>query len=214
MELPPYHLPRAIAIFHHTWERLKEFILRAGKIILILVLVLSFLWSIGTDGSFGNETAETSVLSAVSRAVTPLFHPMGITDGNWPATLGLITGIFGKELVVGTLNTFYGAGGADPATAMLEQFDGRAGAFAYLLFVLIYSPCVAAIAAIQRETGWKWMSFSVVYLTVLAWTLATLFYQLATFMAHPVPSSVWVLSILLVMVLFGFTLKAISGRKG
>ncbi len=214
MELPPYHVPRALAIFQHTWERLKEFILRAGKIILILVLVLSVLWSVGTDGSFGNETSEKSVLSAFSRAVTPLFHPMGITDGNWPATLGLITGIFGKELVVGTLNTFYSAGGADPAAAMLAAFDGQAGAFAYLLFVLIYSPCVAAIAAIQRETGWKWMSFSVGYLTVLAWTLATLFYQIATFAAHPAQSVIWCGAILLTGLLFVFSLKLVSLKKG
>jgi ferrous iron transport protein B len=214
MELPPYHLPRAIAIFHHTWERLKEFILRAGKIILVLVLVLSVLWSVGTDGSFGNQTSENSVLSAFSRMVTPLFHPMGITDNNWPATLGLVTGIFGKELVVGTLNTFYGANGADPAASMLAAFDGRIGAFAYLLFVLIYSPCVAAIAAIQRETGWKWMSFSVGYLTVLAWTLSTLFYQLATFASHPAQSAVWAGSILLAGILFAFTLKLVSRKKG
>lgn len=214
MELPPYHLPRAVAIVYHTWERLKEFILRAGRIILILVLVLSVLWSIGTDGSFGNETSETSVLSAFSRAVTPLFEPMGITSGNWPATLGLITGIFGKELVVGTLNTFYGANGADPAATMLAAFDGKAGAFTYLLFVLIYSPCVAAIAAIQRETGWKWMAFSVGYLTVLAWSLATLFYQLATFAAHPVQSTVWAGAILLAGILFASTLKRISRNKG
>jgi ferrous iron transport protein B len=213
MELPPYHLPRAVAILYHTWERLKEFILRAGKIILILVLVLSFLWSFGTDGSFGNQTSEHSVLSAFSRMITPLFHPMGITEANWPATLGLVTGIFGKELVVGTLNTFYGASGADPAAAMRAAFNGQAGAFAYLLFVLIYSPCVAAIAAIQRETGWKWMSFSVVYLTALAWTLATLFYQLATFAAHPAQSAVWAGAILLLGLVFALTLKLISGKK-
>jgi ferrous iron transport protein B len=214
MELPPYHLPRAVAIIHHTWERLKEFILRAGKIILILVLVLSVLWSIGTDGSFGNENSEHSVLSAFSRAVTPLFEPMGITPDNWPATLGLITGIFGKELVVGTLNTFYGASGADPAAAMLAAFDGKAGAFAYLLFVLIYSPCVAAIAAIQRETGWKWMAFSVGYLTALAWTLSTLFYQIATFAAHPARSAVWAGAIFLAGLLFASTLKLVSRKKG
>lgn len=214
MELPPYHLPRAVAIVYHTWERLKEFILRAGKIILILVLVLSVLWSIGTNGSFGNETSEKSVLSAFSRTVTPLFEPMGITTDNWPATLGLITGVFGKELVVGTLNTFYGRDGADPSAAMLAAFDGKAGAFAYLLFVLIYSPCVASIAAIQRETGWRWMSFSVIYLTVLAWALATLFYQTATFAEHPVRSAIWTGAVLLAGVLFAATLKLVSRNKG
>jgi ferrous iron transport protein B len=214
MELPPYHLPRLIAIFYHTWERLKEFILRAGKIIMILVLVLSVLWSVGTDGTFGNQESENSVLSAASRVITPVFHPMGITDDNWPATLGLITGIFGKELVVGTLNTFYGADGADPSASMLSAFDGKAGAFAYLLFVLIYAPCVAAIAAIQRETGWKWMAFSVGYLTALAWTCSTLFYQLATASAHPVSSALWVVAILMAMLLFTNGLKLVSRKRG
>jgi ferrous iron transport protein B len=213
MELPPYHVPRLAAIGHHTWERLKEFILRAGKIILILVLVLSFLWSIGTDGSFGNQETGNSVLSAVSRAITPVFHPMGITDDNWPATLGLVTGIFGKELVVGTLKTFYGAEGADPETVMLTAFDGRAGAFAYLLFVLIYMPCVAAIAAIRRETNWKWTAFSTGYLTLLAWTMSTLFYQTATFAAHPAGSTAWMVGILLAGAGFCGMLKTAS-RKG
>jgi ferrous iron transport protein B len=214
MELPPYHLPRPAAIVYHTWERLKEFILRAGRVILILVLVLSFLWSVGADGSFGNEASDQSVLSAASRALTPVFEPMGITANNWPATLGLITGIFGKELVVGTLNTFYGADGADPAEMMRTAFDGQAGAYAYLLFVLIYAPCVAAIAAIQRETGWKWMTFSTLYLTALAWTMATLFYQLATFAAHPAQSAGWVLGLLLALGLFGAGLKIASLKKG
>lgn len=214
MELPPYHIPRVAAIAYHTWERLKEFILRAGKIIMVLVLILSFLWSVGTDGSFGNQENESSVLSAVSRAITPAFHPMGITDENWPATLGLVTGIFGKELVVGTLNTFYGADGADPEAAMLASFDGRAGAFAYLLFVLVYVPCVAAIAAIQRETGWKWMAFSVFYLTALAWTFSTLFYQLATFAAHPVSSAGWVFTLIFAGLIFAAGLKIASREKG
>ena len=214
MELPPYHIPRLVAIFHHTWERLKEFILRAGKIILLFVLILSFLWSIGTDGSFGNQESENSVLSAASRVITPVFHPMGITDDNWPATLGLVTGIFGKELVVGTLNTFYGADGANHADRMLDAFDGKAGAFAYLLFILIYMPCLAAVAAIQRETSWKWMTFSIFYLTALAWGIATLFYQLATFAKHPVPSAIWAGGILVSMLLFGGGLKLVSMKKG
>jgi len=214
MELPPYHLPRWVAIFYHTWERLKEFLLRAGKIILILVLVLSVLWSIGTDGSFGNQESENSVLSTASRVITPIFRPMGITDENWPATLGLVTGIFGKELVVGTLNTFYGADGADPVESMLAAFNGKAGAFAYLLFVLIYAPCIAAIAAIQRETSWKWMVFSVAYLTALAWIVSTLFYQIASAREHPVSSVLWSAGLLLGLFLFANGLKFASRKRG
>lgn len=213
MELPPYHVPRFTALLHSTWIRLKEFILRAGKIILIFVLILNFLWSIGTDGSFGNETSEKSILSVVSRTVTPLFAPMGITPENWPATLGLITGVFGKELVVGTLHTFYSANGADPAEAMLSRFDGKPGAFAYLLFVLIYAPCIATIAAMCRETGWKWTTFGVGYLTAMAWLCATLFYQTTTFAAHPQQSIFWAGSIILAAVLFIFSLKLISRRQ-
>ncbi len=213
MELPPYHRPRFGAILYHTWARLREFILRAGKIILILVLILSFLRSVGTDGSFGNECSENSVLSAISRAVTPLFKPMGITTENWPATLGIITGIFGKELVVGTLNTFYSAGDVDSNAAMRSAFDGKVGAFAYLLFILIYAPCVAAIAAIQHETGWKWMIFGVSYLTGLAWIIATLFYQIATFTAHPFQSVLWTGSLFLVLILFGAALNRMKCLK-
>jgi len=213
MELPPYHVPRLVAIFHHTWERLKEFLLRAGKVILVLVLILSFLWSIGTDGSFGNQDGDKSVLSAASRMITPAFHSMGITDENWPATLGLVTGIFGKELVVGTLNTFYGADGTDPAQAMLAAFDGKAGAFAYLLFVLIYVPCVAAVAAVQREVGWRWTIFLIVYLTILAWALSTLFYQLATISQHPSQSAMWAFGIISHLVIFAKCLKRYARRK-
>jgi ferrous iron transport protein B len=80
--------------------------------------------------------------------------------------------------------------------------------------VLIYAPCVAAIAAIQRETGWKWMAFSVGYLTALAWTMATLFYQVATFAEHPARSTVWAGAIFLAGLLFTFTLKTVSRKKG
>lgn len=213
MELPPYHVPRLAAIGYHTWERLKEFIMRAGKIILILVLLLSFLWSVGTDGSFGNQESEKSVLSATSRVITPVFRPMGISDENWPATLGLVTGIFGKELVVGTLHTFYSADGAAPEETMQRSFDGKIGAFAYLLFVLIYMPCVAAVAAIQREVGWRWTLFSLSYLTALAWCVSTLFYQTASFAAHPLSSASWVGGILLAAGLFCAILTMISRKK-
>lgn len=212
MELPPYHAPRLVAICYHTWERLKEFILRAGKIILVLVLVLNFMWSVGIDGSFGNQESDNSVLSVVSQKITPIFRPMGITDENWPATLGLVTGIFGKELVVGTLNTFYGADGADPEMVMMKSFGGKVGAFAYLLFVLIYMPCVAAVAAIQRETGWKWMLFSLFYLTGLAWVVAVLFYQLFTIPLHPLSSVIWAGSMVAVVGIFAIILKRISVR--
>ncbi|RKX68451.1 MAG: ferrous iron transporter B, partial [Spirochaetes bacterium] len=197
MELPPYHFPRFRTIMMRTWSRLKDFITRAGQVIIIAVLILSFFNSLGTDGSFGNEDGENSVLAGISRTITPVFTPMGIEKENWPATVGLITGIFAKEAIVGTINSLYGqmasgesdngrtsadsqdytllssvrdafksiplalsrafgkgssGAGVNPKdstfTAMRSSFENDwARAYAYLLFVLIYIPCVAAMGA-------------------------------------------------------------------
>ncbi len=275
MELPPYHVPTLNGIMLHTWNKLKGFIFRAGKVILPVVVILSFLNTVGTDGSFGNEDSEKSLLTAVGKSITPAFHPMGITDENWPATVGLFTGVFAKEAVVGTLDALYtqlaaaeaGAGAdeeepfdfrggiseafasipaafegfsasvtdplglsaaenledAEAAAESVEAsagtlgslqryFGSRAAAVAYLLFILIYAPCVAAIAAIYRETGFRWMLFAVFYLTGLAWITATLFYQLATFHDHPAFSAAWTAGLAGVIALFYSGLK-MAARK-
>jgi ferrous iron transport protein B len=163
MELPPYHAPRLADLLKHAWLRLKVFMFRAGKVIVITVTLLGVLNSIGTDGSFGNEDSENSVLSVVGKAITPVFSPMGIEQDNWPATVGLFTGLFAKEAVVGTLNGLY-----------------PHAAYAYLLFILIYFPCLAALGALVREMGPFFGWVSVIYLTVLAWITATLYYQIAS----------------------------------
>ena len=132
MELPAYHVPTLRGILTHTWERLKGFLIRAGRVILVVVVILSFLNSIGTDGSFGNEDSEESVLSHIGMSITPIFTPMGIREENWPATVGLFTGIFAKEAVVGTLDSLYAGMDAD-ATAEEESFafwNAIQGAFA------------------------------------------------------------------------------------
>ncbi|MCD1655131.1 Fe(2+) transporter permease subunit FeoB [Treponema zuelzerae] len=259
MELPPWHLPRLGAILRHSWSRLSSFVVRAGRVIIIVVALLGMLNTIGTDGSIGNEDTESSVLASVGRAITPVFAPMGISADNWPATVGIFTGLFAKEAVVGTLNGLYGqmavpaldaetdenpSSGADgletaessapeeswslmselqaafrsipeglsglagtlrdPAgmslvsedestiaeeieadeglfTSLRNSFGGNsAAAYAYLLFILIYFPCFAALGAIVREIGPVFGAVSVTYLTVLAWIVATLFYQIAS----------------------------------
>jgi len=245
MELPPYHAPRFRHIMLHTWSRLKVFMRRAGLLIVPAVAVLSFLNSLGTDGSFGNEDSGNSVLSRIGKAITPVFQPMGVEENNWPATVAIFTGLFAKEAVVGTLNSLYsqidaaeaeaasqgeateeeesfdfwggvveslasipaGLAGifgtlADPLgagvvsgdqTAVAEEVEadtavfaamrryfshGGAQAYAYLLFILIYFPCVAALGAILREIGPGYGWLSIAYLTVLAWIVATLYYQI------------------------------------
>ncbi len=250
MELPTYHLPTLRGISLKTWERLKTFIFNAGKLIVPMVLVLNILNSLGTDGSFGRENSDQSVLSQIGRVLTPLFQPMGIQPDNWPATVGIFTGVLAKEAVVGTLDALYSQMATDGETqteqpfdlrralieacqtvpenltaiadkvldplgigianiqdvaaaaeqqevkmatfgVMQNQFDGQIGAFAYLLFILLYAPCVAATAAIYKETGAAWALFVVCWTTFVAYMTSTLFYQGMTFAQHPSTSGFW-----------------------
>ncbi len=270
MELPPYHLPTLSGVMYHTWHRLSSFLIKAGKVILLIVAVLGFLNSLGTDGSFGNNDSKNSMLSAMSRAVTPVFRPMGIENDNWPATVGLFTGIFAKEAVVGTLDSIYSQLDADAEVAgeaAVAEFDFWQGiidafgtipagfegffdrlrdplglssalkevdtadrsayatmvvhfgphapkaAFAYLLFILIYCPCVAALAAIAREIGMRWMVFAIAYLTVLAWTISTFYFQLATFTVNPSASAGWIGLCVGILIAFFIGMR-IAGNRG
>jgi len=241
MELPPYHLPKVRNLFRHAWLRLKEFVFRAGKIVLIMVTVLGFMGSVGIDGSFGNDNNEKSVLSAVGTVITPVFEPFGVERDNWPASVALFTGLFAKEAIVGTLNSLYaieGTGDADATgeagateTAADEGFSlkstvkealvsvpanlvevftsianplgvkeaieesegaeegayktmqahfnlGRFQVLAYLLFILLYVPCLAAMGTAFRELGRFYGTLMMVFQTVIGWSLSVLFFQL------------------------------------
>ena len=251
MELPPYHLPTLRGLLIHTWHRLKGFVLRAGKAIVAVVVVLNVVNSLGTDGSFGNQNTEKSVLSAIGKAITPAFAPLGLREENWPATVGIFSGIFAKEVVVGTLDALYtnlDTGEADAsappsATELLHEalasvprnlgdlgerlgdplgldmgdlsdtaaaaeeqeihvgtlgqmgalFDGQLGAFAYMLFVLLYMPCVATLGAIYKEQGGFWAFFSATWNTAIAWALAVCVYQSGQLGSSPVPALGWML---------------------
>ncbi len=107
IEMPAYHAPVWRNIMLTTWHRLSGFIKRAGKTIVLVVTLLSFMNSIGTDGSFGNENSRKSILSVIGQQLTPIFAPLGIKEDNWPATVGIFTGIFAKEAIVGTLDALY-----------------------------------------------------------------------------------------------------------
>ncbi|WP_150048310.1 Fe(2+) transporter permease subunit FeoB [Methylomonas rhizoryzae] len=251
MELPTYHLPTLRGIYIKTWDRLKTFIFNAGKVIVPMVLILNILNSLGTDGSFGRENSDQSVLSQIGRTLTPLFSPMGIREDNWPATVGIFTGVLAKEAVVGTLDALYSqmaetgeaeaapefelkqallaacktvpenladladkvldplglgiAAISDAAQAaerqevkvatfgvMQNQFAGKTGAFAYLLFILLYAPCVAASAAIYKETSPAWAVFVGCWTTFLAYMAATVFYQAVNFAQQPALAVFWI----------------------
>lgn len=180
MELPRYHVPRAKHILLHTWAKVKDFIRRAGQVIIIAVFILSIFSSISTSGQFDPDNATESILSALGRALTPIFEPIGIKADNWPATLGLFTGIFAKESIVGTLSAVYSQldGGTEGIASLRAHFTTTA-AYSYLLFVLLYMPCVAAISASMKEVSVKFGLMQAFYLTLVAWIVSTLFYQFA-----------------------------------
>lgn len=272
MELPAYQWPSGRNLLLHTWLRLKGFVTDAGKYIVVMVMVVNVLNAWSTDGRFGNEVPpETSMLSAVAKTITPVFKPLGLDEDNWPATVGILSGVLAKEVVVGTLDALYSRldqsipepdatafdllaalreaaatvpenlsdtldaltdplgfrvleTARDPTRAaeelethattfgaMASRFDGQPGAFAYLLFVLLYFPCVAATATIRRETGWRWMFFAVTWTTGLAYAVASLYYQSVTFVQHPKQAQIYIGS-MLVAILLLYALLKLRGR--
>jgi ferrous iron transport protein B len=268
-EMPAYHVPIVRNILLTTWFRLKSFIFRAGKTIVAVVIALSFLNSISTDFSFGNENSENSVLSVIGKSITPAFAPLGIEQDNWPATVGLFTGMFAKEAIVGTLDALYSEpdAGLDDGAApnllgaskeavssiktellalgstltdplgisigdvsdldavadeqeieastlsnMAALFSSPFAAFCYLVFVLLYAPCVAVLGAINKEAGWHWTLLVFTWCTSLAYITATVIYQVGTFSVNPLFSSIWIVSMLSILAAFIFNLKKLSSK--
>ncbi|WP_342146207.1 Fe(2+) transporter permease subunit FeoB [Rickettsiella endosymbiont of Aleochara curtula] len=241
LELPTYHWPHWGTIFRSTWQRLKLFLFKAGRFIIPICILIGFLNTISMHGKLvTGEANQHSVLSSIGKSITPIFAPMGIQSDNWPATVGLATGLLAKEVVVGTLNTLYSQVGqlteqAEQSTisdelktavlsipknlrelgktlsnpmalkaeapevtqgvygVMSHYFAGKLGAFAYLLFILLYFPCISTMAVMQREIGRGWAYFSMAWSTGIAYAVATLFYQTGTFSQHPLTTMVWYL---------------------
>ena len=213
LEMPPYHLPIIKNIAVRTWDRLHGFIVRAGALIVPLVIVLNLLNSFDIKGNFIPQTPERSILSDVGRSITPIFKPMGITEQNWPATVGLFTGVMAKEAIIGTLDALY-AGLAEGATStqrLVALFDGKTGAFSYLLFVLLYMPCLSALGAIAKEFSLKWMGFVIIWTTGQAYLLSTLFYQSATISRNFSSSFYWISGIIVTELLI-FTALFLAGK--
>ena len=163
MELPPYRMPSLKNTAMHVWERVRGFVVRAGTLILIMSVVLWFLQSF--DGSLRlTDNISASLLARFGSAIAPIFKPLGF--GNWQAAVAILTGLIAKEAVVASMSVFYGfsltAGSAAVATAMTGF--SPAVALAFLVFILLYVPCVAAVAAIYREmNSLKWTAFSVAW---------------------------------------------------
>lgn len=192
MELPPYRFPTLKAITRHTWEKGKQYLKKMGGIILVASLIV---WALGYfphDNNLDRQTQqEHSYIGQIGKVVEPIFRPQGF---DWKLDVSLMAGIGAKEIVASTMGVLYAddESVADDNEADSEKYnklyvkmtnDGITPliAFSYLLFVLIYFPCIATIAAIKGETGsWKWAMFAALYTTLLAWIISAVFYQIGS----------------------------------
>ena len=192
MELPPYRFPTLKAITRHTWEKGKQYLKKMGGIILVASLIV---WALGYfphDNNLDRQTQqEHSYIGQIGKVVEPIFRPQGF---DWKLDVSLMAGIGAKEIVASTMGVLYAddESVADDNEADSEKYnklyvkmtnDGITPliAFSYLLFVLIYFPCIATIAAIKGETGsWKWAMFTALYTTLLAWIISAVFYQIGS----------------------------------
>lgn len=192
MELPPYRFPTLKAITRHTWEKGKQYLKKMGGIILVASLIV---WALGYfphDNNLDRQTQqEHSYIGQIGKVVEPIFRPQGF---DWKLDVSLMAGIGAKEIVASTMGVLYAddESVADDNEADSEKYNKlyvkmtNNGitpliAFSYLLFVLIYFPCIATIAAIKGETGsWKWAMFAALYTTLLAWIVSAVFYQIGS----------------------------------
>ncbi len=163
MELPPYRWPTAKAIARHTWEKGKEYLKKMGGVILVASIIV---WALGYFSPSGTASSiEESFIGMMGHTVEPLFRLQGF---NWQLDVSLIAGVGAKEIVASTIGVLGGLDGITPLVA-----------YCYLLFVLLYFPCIATIAAIKNETGsWRWAMFAAVYTTVLAWCVSAAVHQI------------------------------------
>ncbi|MTC59589.1 Fe(2+) transporter permease subunit FeoB [Providencia rustigianii] len=262
MELPVYHVPHLKTLLIQTWQRLKGFVLRAGKVIVVASIFIGALNSFSLSGK-PVDNINDSALASVSKVITPVLQPIGVHSDNWQATVGLITGAMAKEVVVGTLNTLYTAeaitaepfdpeafdlldelgsavtdtwnslkdtfsisalsnpieasmGDAEMESGsmgtMAAKFGSDISAYSYLIFVLLYVPCVSVMGAIARETNKSWMTFSILWGLNVAYSLATLFYQTATFSEHPQSSLIAISAVLLFNIVLIAVLRRVRSR--
>ena len=167
MELPPYRFPTAKAIFRHTWEKGKQYLKKMGGVILVASIIV---WALGYFGTMGvAPSLEDSFIGLMGKAIEPLFLAQGF---DWRLDVSLLAGVGAKEIVASTIGVLYGDAGYNfsPLTA-----------YAFLLFVLIYFPCIATIAAIKNESGsWRWAFFAACYTTLLAWVVSAVVYQVGS----------------------------------
>lgn len=187
MELPPYRFPTAKAIGRHTWEKGKQYLKKMGGIILVASIIV---WALGYfphyEGLSKQQQQEQSCIGHIGHAIEPLFKAQGF---DWKLDVGIISGVGAKEIVASTIGILYSneeiaeEGNEESYVKMRTQMEADGitplAAYCFLLFILLYFPCLATLAAIKGETGsWKWTMFVAGYTTFLAWAISAAVYQI------------------------------------
>ena len=181
MELPPYRMPTSKSIMRHTWEKGAQYLKKMGGIIMIASIIIWFLGYYPQHDAYESvaEQQENSYIGQIGKAIEPVIKPLGF---DWKLGIGLISGVGAKELVVSTLGVLYTNEGDVENVNLSDRIPiTPLVALAYMLFVLIYFPCIATFAAIKQESGsWKWAIFAAGYTTGLAWLVAFTVFQIGS----------------------------------
>ncbi len=179
MELPPYRMPTSKAIARHTWEKGAQYLRKMGGVIMVASVII---WALGyypDHNAYTDVTQqqENSYIGQIGKAIEPVIEPLGF---DWKLGIGILSGIGAKELVVSSLGVLYADDAEADETTLAERLPiTPLVAYGYMVFVLLYFPCIATIAAIRQEAGgWKWALFTAGYTTVLAWVMSFAIYQI------------------------------------
>ena len=199
MELPPYRIPTGKSIFRHTWEKGRQYLQKMSGIILVCSLAIWFLGYFPNHDAYSStqEQQEHSFIGYLGKTIEPILEPIGF---DWRMGVGIVAGVGAKELVVSTLGVMY-ADDEPVGTDTIDQDRTNesasigetrlqkallrsvtpAGALAYMVFILLYFPCIATFIAIRNESGsWKWAIITAVYTILLAWTAAFITFNIAS----------------------------------
>jgi len=172
IELPEYKLPELNALLKHTWDKGKGFLKKAGTIIFSISVIVWFLSNFNTTGMV---KIDVSFLASIGRFINPIFIPLGFAT--WQNSVALLTGLMAKEVVIGTMGVIYGGN----LTHALASYFTPLSAYTFLVFVLLYTPCVSVIATMKKEYGTKMALFSVSYQLILAWVVSFLIFNIGSF---------------------------------
>ena len=181
MELPPYRMPTAKVVLRHTWEKGKQYLKKMGGIIMVASIIIWFLGYYPNHDAYATqaEQQENSYIGQLGKAIEPVIEPLGFA---WKMGIGILSGVGAKELVVSTLGVLYTNDDDIDSVNLSERIPiTPLVAYCYMLFVLIYFPCIATLTAIRQESGsWKWAVFAAAYTTVLAWIVAFAVHQIGS----------------------------------